>query len=67
MEPAIIPMLFIIVDNSHIKNSEDYAILKNKIEEYLNDFLNSKKDLFKLSAEKILNLIKQDPTKRYSN
>ncbi|HEX5185446.1 MAG TPA: hypothetical protein VFV86_01025 [Nitrososphaeraceae archaeon] len=63
MEPAIIPMLFIIVDNSHIKNSEDYTILKNKTEEYLNDFLNPKKDLFKLSAETILNLIKQDPTK----
>ncbi|HEX5185845.1 MAG TPA: hypothetical protein VFV86_03055 [Nitrososphaeraceae archaeon] len=47
----------------NIKNSEDYAILKNKIEEQLNDFLNQKKGLFKLAARKILNIIKQDPTK----
>ena len=47
----------------NIKNSEDYAILKNKIEEQLKDFLNQKKGLFKLAARKILNIIKQDPTK----
>lgn len=29
-----------------IKNSEDYAILKNKIEQKVNDFLNQKKDFF---------------------
>jgi hypothetical protein len=31
----------------NIKNSKDYAILKNKIEEQLNDFLNQKKEFFK--------------------
>ena len=29
-----------------IKNNEDYAILKNKIEQQVNDFLNKKKDFF---------------------
>ena len=47
----------------NIKNSEDYAILKNKIKEQLNDFLNQKKDLFKLAAGTILGIIKRDPKK----
>ena len=33
-----------------IKNSEDYANLKNKIEEQINDFLNHKKEFFKLAV-----------------
>lgn len=47
----------------NIKNSEDYAILENKIKEQLNDFLNQKKDLFKLAAGIILGIIKRDPKK----
>lgn len=47
----------------NIKNSEDYAILKDKIKEQLNDFLNQKKDLFKLAAGTILGIIKRDPKK----
>ena len=46
-----------------IKNSEDYVILKNKIEEQINDFLNHKKEFFELVAMTILNIIKQDPKK----
>ena len=46
-----------------IKNSEDYANLKNKIEGQINDFLNHKKDFFKLAVMTILNIIKQDPEK----
>lgn len=46
-----------------IKNSEDYAILKNKIEQQVNDFLNQKKDLFKLAIMTILDIIKKDPKK----
>ena len=47
----------------NIKNSEDYAILKNKIKEQLNDFLNQKEDLFKLAVWTILDIIKRDPKK----
>ena len=46
-----------------IKNSEEYVTLKNKIEEQINDFLNHKKEFFKLVATTILNIIKQDPKK----
>jgi ribosomal protein L22 len=46
-----------------IDNSEDYAILKNQIEEQINDFLNRKKEFFKLAVMTILTLIKQDPKK----
>jgi hypothetical protein len=46
-----------------IKKSEDYDILKNKIEEQINHFLNQKKEFFKLVATTILNIIKQDPKK----
>ena len=46
-----------------IKNSEDYVILKNKIEEQINDFLNHKKEFFELVAMTILKIIKQDPKK----
>ena len=46
-----------------IKNSEDYDNLKNKIEEQINDFLNHKKEFFKLVATTILNIIKEDPEK----
>ena len=45
------------------ENSEDYAILKNKIEEEVNDFLNQKKEFFKLAVMIILNIMKQDPEK----
>lgn len=46
-----------------IKNSEDYVILKNKIEEQINDFLNHKKEFFELVVMTLLKIIKQDPKK----
>jgi hypothetical protein len=46
-----------------IKNSEEYTILKNQIEEQLNDFLNRKKEFFKLAITIILDIIKEDPEK----
>ena len=46
-----------------IKNSEEYDNLKNKIEEQINDFLNQKKEFFKLVVMTILNIIKEDPKK----
>ena len=46
-----------------IENSEDYPILKSKIEEQLNGFLNQKKEFFKLAAMRILDIIKRDPKK----
>src|SRR5215204_2838950 len=46
-----------------IKNSVEYANLKNQIEQQINEFLNQKKDLFKLAAMTILNIIKGDPKK----
>jgi hypothetical protein len=46
-----------------IKNSEDYVILKHQIEQQINDFLNRKKEFFKLVATTILNIIRQDPKK----
>jgi hypothetical protein len=49
---------------STIDNSEDYANLKNRIEEQISHFLNRKKDFFKLVATTILNIIRQDPKKR---
>lgn len=50
-----------LLDN--INNSKDYTILKNKVEEQINDFLNHKKEIFKLAATTILDLIKADPDK----
>jgi hypothetical protein len=44
-----------------ITKSEDYAILKNKVEEHVNIFLNRKKELLKLAAMTILKIIKEDP------
>ena len=46
-----------------IKNSEEYANLKNQIEQQLNDFLNRKKEFFKLGVTTILDIIKEDPEK----
>ena len=46
-----------------IENSEDYNKLKNKVEEQVNEFVSQKKDLFKLAAMTILNIIKRDPDK----
>ncbi len=46
-----------------IENSGDYAILKNIIKEHLDDFLNQKKEFFKLAAMRILDIIKRDPKK----
>jgi len=46
-----------------IKNSEEYANLKNQIEQQLNDFLNRKKEFFKLAVTTILDIIKEDPEK----
>ena len=37
--------------------------LKNTIEEQVNDFLNQKKDFFKLTIITILNIMKEDPDK----
>jgi transcriptional regulator len=51
----------VLLDN--INNSKDYTILKNKVEEQINDFLNHKKEIFKLAATTILDLIKADPDK----
>jgi hypothetical protein len=47
----------------NIKNSEDYNILKNKVEGQINDFLNHKKEIFKLAVTTILDIIKADPDK----
>jgi DNA-binding CsgD family transcriptional regulator len=47
----------------NIKNSEEYALLTNRIEEQVNDFLNQKKELFKLAVMTILKIIKEDPDK----
>lgn len=46
-----------------IKNSEDYVTLKNKIEQQLNNFLNQKKEFYKLVVTTILDIIKEDPEK----
>src|SRR5688572_27618430 len=46
-----------------IKNNEDYDILKNKIEEQINHFLNQKKEFFKFAVTTILDIIKEDPEK----
>jgi transcriptional regulator len=46
-----------------LNNSEDYDTLKNKVGEYVNDFLNQKKEFFKLAVMTILNIIKRDPKK----
>jgi DNA-binding CsgD family transcriptional regulator len=46
-----------------IKNSEEYANLKNQIEQQLNDFLNQRKEFFKLVVTTILDMIKEDPEK----
>ena len=46
-----------------IKNSEEYANLKNQIEQQINDFLNRKKEFFKLAVTIILDIIKEDPEK----
>ena len=51
----------VLLDN--INNSKDYTILKNKVEEQINDFLNHKKEIFKLAPTTILDLIKADPDK----
>ncbi len=46
-----------------IKNSEDYANLKNKIEEQINEFLNHKKEFFKIDITTIFDTIKEDHEK----
>ena len=46
-----------------IKNSEEYANLKNQIEQQFNDFLTRKKEFFKLAVTTILDIIKEDPEK----
>ena len=46
-----------------IKNSKEYATLKNQIEEQINDFLNQRKEFFKLAVTTILDIIKEDPDK----
>lgn len=46
-----------------ITKSEEYVTLKSRIEEEVNDFLNQKKELLKLSAMTILKIIKEDPKK----
>ncbi|MGZ8891236.1 MAG: hypothetical protein ACXW0J_07535 [Nitrososphaeraceae archaeon] len=44
-------------------SSEDSVTLKNIIEEYVNDFLNEKKEFFKLTIMTILKIMKEDPEK----
>jgi len=44
-----------------IENSEVYKKFKNKIEQYLNDFLHQKNGFFKMTAMTVLNIIKEDP------
>jgi DNA-binding CsgD family transcriptional regulator len=46
-----------------INNSEEYVILKNRIEEQVNDFLNQKKEFFNLVVMTILKIMKEDPEK----
>ena len=46
-----------------IKNSENYTNLKNKIEDEINEFLNQRKEFFKLAITTILDIIKEDPDK----
>ena len=46
-----------------IKNSEDYTKLKNKVEEIIKNFLNCKRDFFKLAITIIFDIIKIDPKK----
>ena len=46
-----------------ITNSEEYVTLKSRIEEQVDDFLNQKKELLKLAAMTILNIMKKDPEK----
>jgi DNA-binding CsgD family transcriptional regulator len=46
-----------------INNSEEYVTLKSRIEEKVNDFLNQKKEFFKLAVISILKIMKEDPEK----
>ena len=46
-----------------IKKSEEYSNLKNPIEQQINEFLNRKKEFFKLAITIILDIIKEDPEK----
>ena len=46
-----------------IENSKDYTNLKNKVEGQVNDFLNQKKEFFKLAVTTIFDMIKKDPEK----
>ncbi len=46
-----------------INNSEEYVTLKKRVEEQINDFLNQKKEFFKLAVMSILKIMKQDPEK----
>jgi hypothetical protein len=45
------------------ENSEEYTILKNKIEEQINDFLNQRKEFYELAVTTIIDIIKEDPDK----
>ena len=51
-----------IIDSIN-NSSEDSVTLKNIIEEYVNDFLNEKKEFFKLTIMTILKIMKEDPEK----
>ena len=42
---------------------KNILFLKIQIEEQINDFLNQKKDFFKLAVTTILDIIKEDPEK----
>jgi hypothetical protein len=46
-----------------INNSEEYVTLKNIIEKQINDFLDHKKELLKLTAMTILKIMKEDSDK----
>ncbi len=44
-----------------ITDSEEYVTLKNKVEKHINDFLNQRREFFKLTIVTILDIIKKDP------
>jgi hypothetical protein len=48
-----------------IKNSEEFNTVKNKIQDHVSEFLNRKKDLFRLTVRIILDIIKEDPENKF--
>lgn len=48
-----------------INHSEEFNTLKNEIQDHLSEFLNRKKDLFRLTVRTILDIIKEDPENKF--